>query len=118
VGFLQYLLLDGIFSSFLSLDAPYRAGISAVLIAPLGIFMGMPFPLGLKRLARENPGLIPWAWGVNGCASVMGSVLALVLAQAIGFKATLLLCLFIYGLAVPISGRFGASPPPQDQGNA
>ncbi|GIX49334.1 MAG: hypothetical protein KatS3mg131_3545 [Candidatus Tectimicrobiota bacterium] len=41
-------------------------------LAPLAFCMGMPFPLGLARVAAAVPAWLPWAWGINGCASVLG----------------------------------------------
>ena len=59
-----------------------RAACSLALIAPLGFFMGMPFPLGLRRLAETAPAFIPWAWAINGFASVLSTALAVMLAMA------------------------------------
>ena len=65
--------------------------VSTVLIAPLAFLMGMPFPLGLKRVARHSAGLIPWAWGINGCASVLSAILAVAGSGTWGNTALLLL---------------------------
>ncbi len=70
--------------------------ISLALIAPLAFCMGMPFPLGLRRLAREAPAFIPWAWGINGFASVISAALATLLAIEFGFTVVLLLALLFY----------------------
>jgi len=61
------------------------AGMAAM--APLAVLMGMPFPLGLAATAARAPRLVPWAWGINGCASVVSAVLATVLAVHLGFIA-------------------------------
>jgi hypothetical protein len=50
----------------------------------------MPFPVALRHAGRTAPGAIPWAWGLNAVASVVGSVLAMVLATVIGFSGVLL----------------------------
>ena len=78
----------------------YRLLISGLLLVPLGFVMGMPFPTGLRALAavrasefsagsgvREN--FIEWAWAMNAAASVLGSVLAMVLAIQFGLTITL-----------------------------
>jgi hypothetical protein len=52
--------------------------------------MGMPMPTGLRMLRASAPELLPWAWGLNGAASVLGSIGALVIAIVAGFDATLL----------------------------
>jgi hypothetical protein len=67
-----------------------RAGLAALSLAPLAFLMGLPFPLGLARLERDGPALIPWAWAVNGCASVVAGVLAAMAALSYGFTAVLL----------------------------
>jgi hypothetical protein len=53
--------------------------------------MGMPFPLGLAWLKQECPELVPWAWAVNGCASVIASVLAAIISISYGFTTVLML---------------------------
>ena len=79
---------------------PARAMLTLALIAPLAFLMGMPFPLGLWRLATESPAFIPWAWGINGCASVLSALLAALLAVHVGFKAVLLMAAGLYAVAV------------------
>ncbi len=73
--------------------------VSVLLIAPLAFCMGMPFPLGLKRLSRHAPGLVPWAWGINGCASVLSAVLATMLAIHFGFTVVIVHAIVLYGFA-------------------
>ncbi len=67
-----------------------RVGLAALSLAPLAFLMGLPFPLGLAWLERSGPSLIPWAWAVNGCASVVAGVLAAMAALSYGFSAVLL----------------------------
>ena len=76
-----------------------RMALGLLTIAPLAFAMGLPFPLGLTRLARTAPAFVPWAWGLNGCASVIAAIAALLLAIAIGLSATLLVALLLYVLA-------------------
>ncbi|MCD2450003.1 SAM-dependent methyltransferase [Methylicorpusculum oleiharenae] len=71
----------------------------AGLIAPLGFCMGMPFPMGIASLSRTSPELIPWAWGVNGCASVISAILATLIAMQFGFSVLVFMALGLYGLA-------------------
>jgi hypothetical protein len=77
-----------------------RVAATLALIAPLAFLMGMPFPLGLSRLAMEAPAYIPWAWGINGCASVLSALLAALLSVHLGFGAVLLLAATLYVAAV------------------
>jgi len=67
------------------------------LIGPLGFFMGMPFPVGLARCSERAPELVPWAWGINGCASVLSAVLATLLAIHFGFTVVVILAVLLYG---------------------
>ena len=53
---------------------------------PLGLCLGMYFPMGIELLRRRQPQLIPWAWAVNGVSSVASTVLAVMLGMAIGFS--------------------------------
>ena len=69
-------------------------------MAPLAMTMGMPMPIGIRLLERNSPELIPWAWGVNGATSVMGSVAALVIAILSGFNQALLVGAGLYLVAL------------------
>jgi hypothetical protein len=76
-----------------------RALLGLLGIAPLAFAMGVPFALGLSRLARIAPAFVPWAWGLNGCASVVAAILAVLLSMAFGLRATLLIALALYAFA-------------------
>jgi hypothetical protein len=78
----------------------YRLVVSGLLLAPLGFVMGMPFPTGLRALAAhpvfevpagvtEADNAVEWAWAMNAAASVLGSVLAMVIAIQFGLTVTL-----------------------------
>ncbi len=54
--------------------------LTVVFLAPLGFFMGMPFPLGIKILSNRAPEAIPWAWAMNGIFSVCASVFSIVVS--------------------------------------
>ncbi|RLA13360.1 MAG: SAM-dependent methyltransferase [Gammaproteobacteria bacterium] len=94
---LAYLALLGPLMQFAgSWSLVARILLSIALIAPLGFCMGIPFPLGLSALASGPPSLTPWAWGINGCASVISAVLATLLAIHFGFNVVILLALACY----------------------
>jgi len=88
VGFstIGYGFISPIISPLLGLPVTARLLATAVIIAPLGFLMGMPFPLGIRILSDSKKPLIPWAWAVNGCASVLGSILPTILALYLGFS--------------------------------
>jgi spermidine synthase len=110
VSLLYHILLPIIFHRFLAWPDSGRILISLILIAPLAFFMGMPFPLGLALIGEKQPDFIPWAWGINGCASVISAILATLLAIHFGFSTVILLSLGFYLLAaVSLRGRIGES---------
>lgn len=76
-----------------------RALVIGISLAPMGIMMGIPFPLGLAWLEKSGSSMIPWAWAVNGCASVVAAVLAAILALSFGFSVVLVLGAAFYGVA-------------------
>ena len=71
-------------------------GALILLQLPLGIALGMYFPTGVELLRQRDPRLVPWAWAVNGVASVASSVLAVILGMAIGFAGVALLAAAVY----------------------
>ncbi len=68
-----------------------RLFIAASTIMPIAFLMGMPFPLGISLTNERYPEMIPWTWAVNGCASVLGSILTVIIALSTGFSTVLLL---------------------------
>jgi hypothetical protein len=72
------------------------------LIAPLAS-AGMP-PAGPAAAAAAGA-VIPWAWGLNGFASVVSAALATLLAIGLGFNAVLLAALLFYGAAAVLFRR-------------
>ena len=92
-------LLPIVFDRLIGWPDAARIAISLALIAPLGFFMGMPFPLGLERLSRQAPAFVPWAWGINGFASVVSAVLATLLAIELGFTVVIMAALLLYTVA-------------------
>jgi hypothetical protein len=81
---------------------PIKALLTLIMIAPMGFLMGMPFPAGIKILGYSNPGIIPWAWGINGCFSVISTMLSILLSSLFGFQVV-----FIIGAAIYLIGYFG-----------
>ncbi len=93
------LLLPGLFNALVQLPGAFKILLSALLIAPLGFLMGMPFPMGLRVISDRRPAWIPWAWGINGCASVVSAILATVLAIHLGFRFVVFIAVVLYLLA-------------------
>jgi hypothetical protein len=78
-----------VFRAALGFPLGWRVAVAVVVLAPLGLLLGVPFPTGLRAAAADAGALVPWAWGVNGFFTVTGSVAALILGMAFGFLAVL-----------------------------
>lgn len=86
---------------------PLAARLAAILV-PVGamaFFMGMPFPSGLRIVDRDRSPLVPWAWAVNGFASVVGAVGGTMLAMSAGFFALVAVAVALYALALVVGRR-------------
>ena len=95
-----------IFKSLVRLDLMWRIIISALIIFPLGFFMGMPFPLGMSLILPGEKRFVSFAWGVNGFFSVIGTVSAIILAMSFGFRIVFIVASIIYIIAmILIIGR-------------
>lgn len=107
IGMVYFIILSQIFHLLLGWEFMARLLVSSILIAPIGLVMGMPFPIGIRLTVKLNSDLIPWAWSVNGCSSVLGSILPIVIALSSGFSFVLALGSLIYliGLGLILSLR-------------
>lgn len=76
-----------------------RIAASVSLLFPMGFLMGIPFPLGIRSLS-ERPEMIPIAWAANGGVSVIGSVVAVVLAMQTGFSYVAVIAAVLYSGAM------------------
>lgn len=73
-----------------------RIALAATALAPLSLTLGVPFAFGVRRLSVINPRLIPWAWAINGCCTVMGSITTVIFSMNFGFCAVLATSGLIY----------------------
>ena len=70
--------------------------------------MGIPFPTGLQFVSDRHGTLVPWAWAVNGCTSVVATVGAAVLAMSVGFSRVAVVAVACYALAGLLALRLPA----------
>jgi predicted membrane-bound spermidine synthase len=96
------VVLSPLFAALVHLARPWRIAVAVAALAPLGLAMGMPLPAAVRLLDREAPDMIPWAWGLNGAASVLGSVGALAVALSAGFNQALLTAAALYVAALGV----------------
>lgn len=102
-------LIPILFSATLGWTILWRVVLAVLVLAPLGILLGMPFPAGLRIVSEEAAALVPWSWGVNGFFTVIGTVTALIIAMSFGFRAVFLagaLC-YLLALATVYRGEAG-----------
>jgi hypothetical protein len=95
-GGLYGLTLDTLFTYLITLPQILKIVFSILLIAPLAFTMGIPFPMGLSQLGKDSPSLIPWGWGVNGCASVISAIGASLISIHFGFSSLIIMALIFY----------------------
>jgi spermidine synthase len=114
---LYVFILPALLNGLVGLPFEAKLLVSAALLVPLGLAMGMPFPTGLRALAglpvpefpagakgevQENA--VEWAWAMNAGSSVLGSVLAMVIAIQFGLNVTLACGAAAYLLAILFAG--------------
>jgi spermidine synthase len=100
---LYALVLPSLLDAVPGASASWRIATAAIVTAPLGLLMGMPFPTGLRRAGAEASGLVSWAWAVNGAASVFGSTLAVLISMTWGFTTTFLTGAACYAVALGVA---------------
>lgn len=97
LGIAVWLLLDvtlfrSLTGALAALSMPLRVVMTGLLITPLGLLMGMPFPKAGLRVGDS----IDWGFAVNGAASVLGATLIVLVAFQWGFTVSLLLAAMLY----------------------
>jgi hypothetical protein len=97
IGVICGAVFDTLIGALATWPTAARGLVAAMLLAPLAFCMGLPLPLALREL--DEP-LVPWAWGINGCASVVSAALATLVAVDLGFSAVLWIALALYVLVL------------------
>lgn len=96
------LFLDQVLDLIGSLAYGWRLAACFVLIAPPAFLMGFPMPTAMTSLGRLGKHhMFVWAWGINGCFSVIGAAAVPLVATAFGLSAVLALAGGAYILAIP-----------------
>lgn len=100
--------LPPLMDTTLTAALPVRIGLAFLVLAPLGLCLGMFMPFGLRTVGVLSPysdEYVAWGWAINGVFSVIGSVLTTILAMSWGFHTVHLVALGVYGLAVLVLWR-------------
>lgn len=87
--FLTAALIQPLFDAALGVASWMRLVLVVVVLSPLGVLLGMPFPAALRLVADRAPALVPWVWGVNGFFTVIGTVCSVIIAMTFGMTAAL-----------------------------
>jgi spermidine synthase len=95
-------LLDDIVRGALGWPLVFRILLALLVVGTAGVLMGVPFPTGISMLAGKTEGMIAWAWGMNGIASVMAPLVNLTISVTFGLRVALLsaAALYLLGLLV------------------
>jgi len=104
-------LLDHIVRGALAWPLTFRVLLALFVVGSAGALMGVPFPTGLSMLAGETEGMVAWAWGMNGLASVIAPLVNLMISVTFGLRVALLSAAALYLLALLIF-RSWCSPSP------
>ena len=113
IGALEAIALPRLVPTLLWLPLWGRIAVAIVLIAPLGLVMGMPFPSGLRRTGSGSLPAPPFYWGLNGIMSVIGSITTVFVALMAGFQAAMLMGSACYIVAALASTRAFREPSPE-----
>jgi spermidine synthase len=106
------LALTPLFHALIGLPLGARIVLAVLLVAAPGLLMGMLLPTGVRTAGALGPAVVPWAWGLNGAGSVVGSIGAILLSMNFGFTAAL-----VVGIGVYAFGAVALPPARSAQGH-
>ena len=88
----------------LGLPSVVRFIITFIILAPLGLVMGMPFPTAMRIIPTSASGIIPWAWALNGWMSVAAGLSTMIISRVVGYSQAFAIALVAYTLALILAG--------------
>lgn len=112
------VVLPTVLSTLVGLSFAAKLIVSAVLLIPLAFLMGTPFPAGLSALHGAGEQTIEWAWAMNAASSVLGSVLAMVIAIQFGLTVVLACGAISYVAATALTLAFPEAEREHEKVNA
>ncbi len=106
LGVVHAVAVPWVFKATLGLPLGARCLIGVLLIIPMGFVLGTPFPAAMARI-EDGAGsrLVAWAWAANACGSVLGPLLAMMLAIDLGYLRVMLGATALYGIAYLVFGK-------------
>jgi hypothetical protein len=116
ISILYGVVLGDLLRAWIGFARPLRIIITAILVAPCGLLMGVMIPSAVRVLGASNSALVPWGWGVNGAMSVIGTSIATLIAMYNGFTVTFIVGAVMYavagGLGSLVARRYAAIAKP------
>jgi len=94
----MFFIFNPIMNSVIQLNQFLRYTLSLLLLIPPGFLMGLPFPLGMRYILNL-PAQRAYAWTINGCASVLASIVSAQIALGLGISVIMILAISAYFLA-------------------
>ncbi len=98
------IILTPVLQQTIHWQLPFKVFIVLLLTAPLAFLMGIPFPAGLAKISESGETEVPWAWGINGCVSVISTALATIISVELGFIWVMVLAALAYCL--PLTAHY------------
>ncbi len=114
IALLYVALLPPLLVHLMGLAQGWKILLAMLLLAPLAFCLGMPYPLGLAAVAARAEPLVPWAYGINGFASVVATLFATLAAIHWGYSAVMLLAVLLYAIAAWQFPREATAQPGSD----
>jgi spermidine synthase len=100
LGIAYLYLVPIIIKALLGISIPLRILATIVMLAPIGLVLGMAYPLGITVLRGYSEQLVAWAWGLNGALSVVASVFAIFIGSRFGFSVAFLSGIAAYAVGL------------------
>jgi len=94
-----FLFHDSLVQKLLSLSLIARYATAGLLLLPIGLLMGMAFPVGMRDLLESSTQRAK-AWAINGCASVVSAVATAQIALTTGIPILILIAALTYAIAL------------------
>ena len=91
LAILYACFLDSLFYKLMGVNIYTKLLLSIIIIAPLALLLGIPFPLGMQKISPTGEVNTGIAWGCSGFFSVMGAILTPILAMLLGSQIVIII---------------------------
>ncbi|OFZ79424.1 MAG: hypothetical protein A2583_02985 [Bdellovibrionales bacterium RIFOXYD1_FULL_53_11] len=77
-------LVTAVISTTITWEISIKIFITVLLLFPMGLMLGICFPLGMRLIKGETEDQAPWYWALNGIFGVFSSCLAVLVSIYLG----------------------------------